>query len=235
MTSGPESGQTVGVADDVVEVATDHDYFDRHYVRQWAERALLTLPQRLAFFDAIAAVAAEAAAVAGPEVRVLELGSGPGFLAERLLDRCPISSYWLFDFAPLMHELARDRLAKFGARAVFVDGDFSQPEWQQALEPERFELVVSVQAVHELRHASRATDFYRRAASLLRPRGILAVCDLLKRTDDDRPLFLTAAEQLGALRSAGLGAPRVALADARLGLFVARAPGGAAQGEAETS
>jgi len=217
-----DTHDNVDVPDEVVDVPSDHDYFDRDYVRRWAAKALVTLPQREAFFDA---VAAEALALRRTDLRILELGSGPGFLAERLLEQCPISSYWLFDFSPLMHDLARERLARFGSRAVFVEGDFRQPDWQAAL-PGRFHMVVSAQAVHELRHVTRVPDLYRRATTLLAPGGLLAVCDIVKRDDDDRPLLLTAAEQLKAMGAAGLRGPRVALVDERLGLFVGRGPDG---------
>ena len=51
-----------------------------------------------------------------PGMRLLELGCGPGFLAEQLLQNCHISHYTLVDFSPHMLELSRERLAGFKDR-----------------------------------------------------------------------------------------------------------------------
>ena len=46
--------------------------------------------------------------------RVLELGSGPGLLAHRVLQRCPdLEIYTLMDFSEPMLTLSRERLAAF--------------------------------------------------------------------------------------------------------------------------
>ena len=58
---------------------------------------------------------------------VLELGCGPGLLAEHILQRCPfIERYALLDFSPTMLELSRQRLQSFSERVVFLQVDFKQ-------------------------------------------------------------------------------------------------------------
>src|SRR5688500_3518865 len=57
--------------------------------------------------------------------RILELGSGPGFLAERLLQRLPDVHYTALDFSPAMHELARARLEPWAARVTFLERSFN--------------------------------------------------------------------------------------------------------------
>ena len=37
--------------------------------------------------------------------RILELGSGPGFLAQHVLDIIPVSKYVALDFSEAMHQL----------------------------------------------------------------------------------------------------------------------------------
>src|SRR5206468_5400508 len=97
-----------------------HDFFDPSYVARWAHEANEKRPARYEVFRLVARVLAE---LGRSELRVLELGSGPGFLAHELLRRCAIASYYLLDFSPNMHDLARTRLREFADRIVFVQGD----------------------------------------------------------------------------------------------------------------
>src|SRR4051812_24575069 len=58
--------------------------------------------------------------------RVLELGAGPGLLAEAILRVCTLDNYTLLDFSPPMLELSRARLAAHRS-AAFVCSDFKLP------------------------------------------------------------------------------------------------------------
>src|SRR5262245_16840273 len=79
----------------------------------WEGSALTKRPCRPQFFAAFSAVVGSRPA---RSVRILELGSGPGFLALRLLEDHPHVSYIALDFSPAMHELAAKRLAAFANR-----------------------------------------------------------------------------------------------------------------------
>src|SRR5215210_1518369 len=116
-----------------------HDYFNETYVREWASVANIKRPFRQEFFVAFAA---ELAILQNP--KVLDLGSGPGFLAEHILAYCRVASYHLFDFSPYMLELSRARLAGFGACACFHQGSFLDEEWGREL-PAPFDAIVSLQ------------------------------------------------------------------------------------------
>ena len=59
-----------------------------------------------------------------PVSRVLELGSGPGFLACHLLKALPNVHMVLLDFSAVMHELAKQRLGPLVSRVEFVEGSF---------------------------------------------------------------------------------------------------------------
>src|ERR687885_538106 len=91
-----------------------YNYFDEAYVQEWEGIANSKRPFRLQFFELFAA---EILPLIEP--RILELGSGPGFLAEHILKRCPVAAYHLFDFSPHMLELSRARLADFGDQVCF--------------------------------------------------------------------------------------------------------------------
>ena len=96
-----------------------HDYFNEAYVNEWVSVANSKRPFRLEFFHAFVS---ELAVLRNP--KVLDVGSGPGFLAERVLAACDVASYHLFDFSPRMLELSRAHLSDFGERAVFHQGSF---------------------------------------------------------------------------------------------------------------
>jgi len=147
------------------EVPSDHDFFDPAYVKQWSDSITRYRPERKKLFKAFAA---EAVRMNTGALSVFELGCGPGFLAEALLENCDIARYTLVDFSPEMLRLSRSRLAKFTDRLVFIQADFKKHNWTDAVPP-GFDLIVSLQAVHELRHASRIPKLYSQLHKLLVP------------------------------------------------------------------
>ena len=181
------------------EFTGPHDYFNESYVRDWAGVANSRRPFRAEFFDAFAV---EVAALSEP--RVLDLGSGPGFLAETILTRCAVASYHLFDFSPHMHDLSRARLTRFGEVVRFHRGSFLDDGWWQSL-PGPFDVVVSLQAVHEVRDAARIPQLYGELRLLLRERGLLLIADQVNSTEKKEEHFLTVTEHETALRKSGLG------------------------------
>ena len=82
-------------------------------------------PMRECFADLVGALPQGA--------QVLELGSGPGYLAQAVLQHCPhVESYTLLDFSEHMLQLSRTRLAHFEA-ARFVKADFKTAAWHKTL------------------------------------------------------------------------------------------------------
>ena len=92
--------------------------------REWESTAMSKRPWRSEFFAEFAA-AIKAAPI--PVSRVLELGSGPGLLAEHLLNALPSVSYFALDFSRAMHQLAETRLGPLSARVQFVERSFREP------------------------------------------------------------------------------------------------------------
>jgi drug/metabolite transporter (DMT)-like permease/SAM-dependent methyltransferase len=139
-----------------------------------------------------------------PGSRVLELGSGPGFLAEHVLGRCPqVASYTLFDFSEPMLEMSRARVDRFPA-ARFIAGDFRSEDWGRHVAGV-YDAILTMQAVHEVRHKRHVPRLYRQIRELLTPGGLFLVCD--RTPEDDSPrsmaLFMTEHEQVAALKDAG--------------------------------
>jgi cyclopropane fatty-acyl-phospholipid synthase-like methyltransferase len=182
-----------------MDVPSSIDFRSADTARAWSAEANTKRPWRAEFF---AAIATEIAALHAPKVTVLELGSGPGFLAEVVLARVPGVHYTLLDFSPAMHDIARERLGA-PADVRFVTTDFKSDGWADTLG--RFDVVVTVQAVHELRHKRHAVTLHRAVRTVLEPAGVYLVCDHVagKNGMADTELYMTAAEQAAALRSAG--------------------------------
>ncbi len=153
--------------------------------------------------EMLARIVEDVGRLGGDKPKVLELGSGPGFLAERLLGALPGMRYTALDFSPAMHDLARSRLASFLARATFIARSFKAEDWAEGLTG--FDLVVTNQAVHELRHKRYATALHRQVKSVLKPGGYYLVSDHVygKAKTLSNALYMTREEQEAALREAG--------------------------------
>ena len=172
----------------------------------WADAAEQARPWREQFRRRFA----ELVSALPPGARVLELGSGPGLLAERILEDCAgIASYTLLDFSEPMLSMSRERLERFPA-ARFVLGDFKSEGWREALHPP-YSVVVAMQAVHEIRHKRHVPKLYQQIRTVLGPAGCLLVCDHMPKDDSLRwtSLHMTAQEQLAAMASAGFADVRI--------------------------
>jgi SAM-dependent methyltransferase len=165
--------------------------------RPWAEAALGKRPVRPEFFDAFAREIGP-----GPK-RVLELGSGPGFLADHLLRALPELRYTALDFSPAMHLLARERLGERANGVTFVERSFREPSWVDGLGP--FDFVVTHQAVHELRHQRYAGALHAQVRPLLAAGGSYLMCDHYLGGDglSNDQLYMSVDDQAGALRRGG--------------------------------
>ena len=173
----------------------------------WADAANIKRPWRSEFF---ASIVDELRGLQTPSLSVLELGSGPGFLAEAILRDLPDVRYTLLDSSPAMQDLASARL-RMAAGAQFVTADFKRGDWADTLGT--FDAVVTMQAVHELRHKRHAVDLHRIVRTILKPHGLYLVCDHTADPDGmaDTALYMTAWEQSEALLVAGLRGVRAIL------------------------
>ena len=165
---------------------------------EWTRTAMEKRPWRVEFFHRVIEILA-----ATPNAEVLELGSGPGFLAEQMLRAAPRHRYTLLDFSEAMHELARSRLNALSRCVRFVTADLKESGWNAGLGP--FDFVVTIQAVHELRHKARAPTLHSQVREVLKPGGGYLVCDHYVGEDGMKndQLYMTVPEQRAALEAAG--------------------------------
>lgn len=173
-------------------------------------------PWRVGFFPVF--VAELRAAGAGS---VLELGSGPGFLAEHVLRALPRIEYSALDFSEAMHQLARERLGPLSERVRFEIRDFKDPAWSSGLGV--FDAVISMQAIHEVRHKRHVAELLAHVRRVIRSRGLFLMCDHEVGPEgmSDRELYMTRREQEEVLTEAGF--TEVSIVRAERGLVMWRA------------
>jgi SAM-dependent methyltransferase len=189
------------------------------HARDWATTAMAKRPWREEFFGQIAH---ELSQISAAPLSILELGSGPGFLARHVLSALPTSKYVALDFSTAMHELARQRLRGQASQVEFLEVDFRAAHWAKGLPC--VDAVVTMQAVHELRHKRHAPQFYQTVRPLVTQGGILLMCDHFVGSQgmSDRMLFMTPEEHAAALRDGGFATVELLLQKGGLVLFRAR-------------
>lgn len=176
------------------------------HAQEWADTALQKRPSRPHFFQRF--VQEVLAISSGQPLNILELGSGPGFLLKELTEHLPQHHYTALDFSAAMHDLARQRLGAQAQHVNFLVRDFKQDDWFIGLGG--IDVVVTNQAVHELRHKRYAATLHAQVRQLLKPQGIYLVCDHFAGTHEgqlgmqNNELFMTVQEQQQALLNGGL-------------------------------
>jgi len=148
---------------------------------------------------------AAAAATGDGAARILELGTGTGETARRVLARHPGARLVGIDASADMLAVARERLPGADLRVTRL---------QDALPDGPFDLVFSALAIHHLDGPAKA-DLFARVAAVLAPSGRFVLADVVVPADPAdattplNPGFdlpSRAGEQVGWLRDAGLDA-----------------------------
>lgn len=133
---------------------------------------------------------------------ILEVGSGPGFLAQHILKNDPTLNYIAFDFSEAMHTIAKERVGSC-YNINFAVGDFTKPNWDDSLET--FDAIVSIQAIHEVRHKSKVKGLFSNLRKHLNASGIFLYCDHVcdENGMTNSELYMNEEEQSQALRDGG--------------------------------
>ena len=181
------------------DVPSPINFRDQRDAMEW-EGTAQARPGRAEMFEAFAR---ELRGLGTDALVVLELGSGPGFLAAYLLDALPNLHLTLLDFSAPMNALARARLEQQSPGVRFVERSFKDSGWSVGLGP--FDAVVTNQAVHELRHKRYALALHASVRSVLKPGGSYLVSDHYFGEGglQNDQLYMTAAEHQAALVAAG--------------------------------
>jgi SAM-dependent methyltransferase len=181
------------------------------WIGRWDGQQNGYMPDREERFTAL--IDAAEAEAGRPDPLVLDLGSGPGSLAVRLLDRMPSATVIAIDADPLLLALGRAAYpALAGLR--FTDLDLRSPGWASRLGLTRpADAAVSTTALHWLTPpALRA--MYAELATVLRPGGLLLDGDHLTEDASVAPTLARLDEALtrriaerGTRHGTGTGPP----------------------------
>jgi SAM-dependent methyltransferase len=135
------------------------------WLRSWEAQQQALMPQREERFTVIV----DAVRVHGGDApRVIDLGSGPGSLALRVVRAIPGASVVAVDRDPVLLEIGRRALAG-EPRVRFADADLGGPSLREV--GSGFDAAVSTTALHWLDRAA-LRRLYRSLAAMLRPGGL---------------------------------------------------------------
>jgi len=147
---------------------SEHEWGSEQYDQEWVNKDSRRTAEREAQFNA--ALSWLSVFVSGRS-RVMDLGCGPGTLAEKLLAAFPEMHVICSDGSDEMLKLARQRLASYGERVSYAQADFSAENWTANL-PRQLDAVVSARAIHNLRKLKLIGPVYGHVHELLRPGGV---------------------------------------------------------------
>jgi SAM-dependent methyltransferase len=156
-------------------VGAQHEFHDNQYARDWSDRFIPT-PERLQLFDAIIDRITESSL---PSRHIVELGIGPGYLAERLLEALSEVTYEGVDFSHSMLELAAARLASHASRVQFTQADLTTEDWGERIS-RPVGAIVSTWALHDLGSEKNTRNVYQSCHRLLPEGGMLLNGDFVK-------------------------------------------------------
>ncbi|MGH3611779.1 MAG: class I SAM-dependent methyltransferase [Pseudonocardia sp.] len=159
----------------------------QEWLHRWDAQQTGYIPDRDAAFALMLDVLDRLDAAPG---RLLDLGCGPGSLADRALRRFPDAAVVGLDLDPVMLELGRRTV---GDRVCWVAADLRSPDWAEQLLGAEFDAIVSATALHWL-DAEHLPHIAKSMADLLRPGGVFLNLDSL--------LIDTAAPRLAELARA---------------------------------
>jgi tRNA (cmo5U34)-methyltransferase len=151
------------------------DWQSPHYVYHWIEAAQTHDEERLPLLRRTANFIPFAHSA---DIRVLDLGTGYGALAQQVLELFPASSVVCHDFSDLMIDYAREKLAWAGERVSFAKADLLDPDWARDIKGP-FDAVVASLTVFYLEKQRRVEALYREIFPLVWAKGAFLSYDVM--------------------------------------------------------
>lgn len=152
---------------------------------------------------------------------ILEIGSGPGHLAERIMAAIKVEKYALFDLSESMNYIASQRLRNYQDVLSISVGDFlNETDYENF---SNVDVVVCMQTIHEAGDKKLAADIYKYIIKTLRPGGCFLVCDFIynEASMSNSKMYMTASEQKEMLLNSGFKSPDLVSLDNGLTLYKA--------------
>jgi SAM-dependent methyltransferase len=156
-------------------IGAHHEFHDAEFVAGWADRFAPT-PKRVELFNLMLS---ELQSRIPADGCLVELGIGPGYLADHLLSLMPGIQYYGVDFSGPMLDIARQRLAPHLARVTFIQADLVKDKWWSDI-PAPVNAIVSTWALHDLGSQKNIEVVYKNCAQVLQDGGMLLNGDFIK-------------------------------------------------------
>ncbi len=187
-------------------VGAEHEFHDAEFVRGWANRFVPTEP-RIQLFDMILDQIAQSSV---PNIHVVELGIGPGYMARHILERNGKISYEGVDFSQVFFEIAKETVGELMHRVTLTKADLMDQSWPQNL-TRRPGAIISTWALHDLGSQQAVADVYARCYETLPKGGVLVNGDFIKPDGTSwnyEPGRFEISRHIELLRQAGFSDPK---------------------------
>lgn len=181
-----------------------HEFHDEEFAHEWAEKFTPT-PDRIRLFNTILE---QIINLNMENVSILELGIGPGFLADFLLKEIKNADYLGLDFSESMLKIAASRTSSYKGHISFIQADLINDNWVAKIKAKP-QVLVSTWTLHDLFSGETIFKVYKSAYDLLPQGGILINGDFIKPEESDFEYEggrIRPSEHLNLLKSAGFSA-----------------------------
>ena len=186
-------------------VGAHHEFHDKKFVSEWADRFIPT-PERVKLFDLILS---ELKSRISSSSCVVELGIGPGYLANHILARMPEIEYYGVDFSSPMLDIAKQRLKSYFPRVTYVQADLVKDRWWENISLP-IDAVISTWSLHDLGSQENIEVVYQSCAGALKDGGVLLNGDFIKPSGtrhEYEPGRFEIEKHVEILRRTGFNAP----------------------------
>lgn len=152
-----------------------HEFHDKQFAEDWANRFIPT-KERVSLFELILRNIEKGL---GESLQILELGIGPGYLAEYILRQEKHVIYEGLDFSEPMLGIAAKRLEAFANQKIFTKVDLTSTNWSDKIKSKP-QNIVSTWALHDLLSSENIFEVYKMAFEILPKGGKLINGDFIK-------------------------------------------------------
>ncbi|MGI9552491.1 MAG: class I SAM-dependent methyltransferase [Aurantibacter sp.] len=178
-----------------------HEFHSERFSKEWADKFKPT-SQRISLFETILKNISHKKK---ESISILELGIGPGFLADYLLKKLVKVDYTGLDFSESMLKIATKRTAKHKTKISLIRADLTNKNWTNKLNGYP-DVVVSTWTLHDLFNKDNIFNVYKCAFEILSEGGVFLNGDFIKPEESNHEYEggrIRPSEHLKLFRSAG--------------------------------
>lgn len=153
-----------------------HEFHDLEFSKGWADRFDPSPPR----IDLFKTIVSQISNYRGKEeIHILELGIGPGYLAEFLFENLDNFTYEGLDFSEAMLSISKNRLRNFESKIVFIQADLTNGIWNSKIS-KKPDFIISTWALHDLFSKENIGFVYIKSFEALGKGGVLLNGDFIK-------------------------------------------------------